>query len=112
MRSIKTVSFNSNTEEDLWTYANSMINFSEYVKLKMREDLLKLDEPPAFKKCIICGSLNPTLKKTCSDECYKIHRLQLYAKADERKKLDPNYREKRREIERRSKMKKAQTKNH
>ena len=39
---------------------------------------------------------NTLLKKTCSNECYEVHRKQLYQEADERKKLDPDYISKRR----------------
>lgn len=94
MKTNKTVAFSTETESDLYNYANTMVNFSEYVKSKLKEDLHKLDEVPTFKKCIICNMQNTTLKRTCSEKCYEAHRKQLYKEADERKKLNPNFRKK------------------
>ncbi|MEG2635530.1 MAG: hypothetical protein RSA09_03240 [Acinetobacter sp.] len=103
MKTSKTVAFSTETESDLYSYANSIVNFSEYVKSKLKEDLQKLDEAPTYKRCIICNMQNTTLKRTCSAECYEVHRKQLYKEADERKKLNPNFRKKRTEIELKSK---------
>lgn len=95
MKTSKTVAFSTETESDLYNYANTMVNFSEYVKTKLKEDLEKLDEAPSFKKCIVCNMQNTTLKRTCSDKCHEVHRKQLYKEADERKKLKPKLRKKR-----------------
>ena len=43
MKTSKTVAFNSETEADLYQYANTLVNFSEYVKSKLKEDMQKLD---------------------------------------------------------------------
>lgn len=95
MKTSKTVAFSTDTESDLYNFANTMVNFSEYVKTKLKEDLEKLDEVPTSKKCIVCNMPNITLKRTCSDKCYEAHRKQLYKEADERKKLKPDFRKKR-----------------
>ena len=102
MKTSKTVAFNSETEADLYQYANTLVNFSEYVKSKLKEDMQKLDVVPDVKKCIVCNMPNTLLKKTCYNECYEVHRKQLYQEADERKKLDPDYRVKRTKIETKS----------
>ena len=63
MKTSKTVAFNSETEADLYQYANTLVNFSEYVKSKLKEDMQKLDVVPDVKKCIVCNMPNTLLKK-------------------------------------------------